>query len=87
MTKSRDSTTLVGATVDAMSELTIHLNDEDRLLLGCLSMTQRKPVDQLIADLMRLEYDRVYPGQRRPAPGFDPARPWNVPAWRWAGRR
>jgi hypothetical protein len=66
--------------MDAMYELTAHLKDEDGRLLEGLSIALRKPVDQLITDLLHGEYDRVYPGKReanvrlRPGEALERAR-------------
>jgi hypothetical protein len=44
--------------------MTLRLDDQDHTYLKLLTIVTRKSANQIITDLLRAEYDRVFPGKR-----------------------
>jgi hypothetical protein len=44
--------------------MTLRLDDQDHTYLKLLTIVTRKSANQIITELLRAEYDRVFPGNR-----------------------
>jgi hypothetical protein len=53
--------------------MTLRLDDNDHTYLKLLCLLTKKSANQLIVDLLRAEYDRVFPGKRGATEGIDAA--------------